>query len=137
MFLENFLQQTSKPLLYVSHDEMLLSKTANMILHLERVKDKKEARHTIKRIGYEEYIKERLHHLEKEKQIARNEKREYQKKKHILRKHLEKVAYYQETITRSDPHGGRLLKRKCMLLKPRKKASKRKAKRGDSRFRKH
>lgn len=121
LFLENFLQQTSKPLLYVSHDEMLLSKTANMILHLERVKDKKEARHTIKRIGYEEYIKERLHHLEKEKQIARNEKREYQKKEAILRKHLEKVAYYQETITRSDPHGGRLLKKKMHALKSQEK----------------
>ena len=36
-WLENFINNTNKPIIYISHDETLLSKTANIILHLELV----------------------------------------------------------------------------------------------------
>jgi len=39
-WLEEFINSTSKPIIYISHDETLLSNTANMILHLEQVKNK-------------------------------------------------------------------------------------------------
>ena len=59
-WLENFITSTDKPIVYVSHDETLLSKTANMILHLEQTKKKTECRHTIIKSDYDSYIKARL-----------------------------------------------------------------------------
>ena len=37
-WLEKFINNTNKPIMYVSHDETLLANTANMILHLEQIK---------------------------------------------------------------------------------------------------
>src|SRR5574344_1204714 len=41
-WLEKFINNTNKPIMYVSHDETLLANTANMILHLEQIKKKTE-----------------------------------------------------------------------------------------------
>ena len=53
---ENFINNTNKPIMYVSHDETLLSNTANMILHLEQIKKKTECRHTLLKIDYDTYV---------------------------------------------------------------------------------
>ncbi len=120
-WLESFINRTDKPVIYISHDETLLSNTANMILHLEQIKRKAECRHTILRLGYDAYIKERLEKLKHQTQIARLEKREYKKKNEKLQQIMQKVAYQQNTISRSDPHGARLLKKKMHSLKSQQK----------------
>lgn len=51
-WLENFIKESKIPIIYISHDETLLANTANCIVHLELVKRKTEARHTIMHIGY-------------------------------------------------------------------------------------
>ena len=48
-WLSTFINKTSKPIIYISHDETLLSDTANMILHIEQLKKK---RIEIQRIFY-------------------------------------------------------------------------------------
>lgn len=40
-WLESFINNTDKPIIYISHDETLLANTANMILHIEQIKNKK------------------------------------------------------------------------------------------------
>jgi len=120
-WLESFILKTSKPIMYVSHDEVLLSKTANMILHLEQINNKTKCRNTIIKADYETYISERLKKLDKETQIAKSEKREYLKKEAKLQQIKNKVHFEQNSISRSDPHGARLLKKKMHSIKSQEK----------------
>lgn len=120
-WLENFINTTEKPIMYISHDETLLSKTANIILHIEQIKHKTECRHTIKRTDYNTYIKERMLSLKKQTWQAKFEKKEYNKRLEKLTKVMNKVEYEQNTISRSDPHGAALLKKKMHSLKSQEK----------------
>lgn len=58
-WLEHFILEWDKAVLFVSHDEILLERTANKIIHLEQLKKKKAVRHTVKNVDYETYVKER------------------------------------------------------------------------------
>ena len=116
-WLENFIQNTSKPIIYVSHDETFLSKTANMILHLERIKNKSDCRHTLVRTTYDSYISDRISSLTKQTQLAKSEKREFYKKQDKLLQIMQKVEYQQNTISRSEPFRAALLKKKMHTLK--------------------
>ena len=120
-WLENFINKLEQPIIYVSHDETLLSHTANMILHIEQIKHKTECRHTLVRIDYDTYVKIRLNKLNKQTQIAKSEKRKYQEQQSKLKQVMQKVEYQQNTISRSDPHGARLLKKKMHSLKSQEK----------------
>lgn len=120
-WLEDFINQTSKPVVYISHDETLLSRTANMILHLEQVHRKSDCRHTLLKSDYDTYVSERLKSIEHQTQIARSEKREFNKKTMRLQQVMQKVEYQQRTISRSDPHGAKLLKKKMHSLKSQEK----------------
>ena len=76
-WLESFINKITKPLIYVSHDETLLANTANMILHLEQIKNKSEPRHTLAKVDYDTYVSNRLNALEKQLSLARFEKRSF------------------------------------------------------------
>ena len=52
-WLEGFLLGCKVPVLYISHDEPLLEHTANMIIHLERLRRRTAPRCTVARTGYE------------------------------------------------------------------------------------
>ena len=116
-WLEKFINNTSKPIMYVSHDETLLANTANMILHLEQIKKKTECRHTLLKIDYDTYVEQRLRKIEKQTQVAKSEKREFNKQQEKLQRIMQKVEYQQNTITRADPHGAKVLKKKMHSLK--------------------
>lgn len=90
-WLGEFINSIDKPILYVSHDETLLSKTANMILHIEQLKKKTECKHTLVRCGYDEYVAKRLRKIEAMTQIAKNERREQEKKKERLNRIMNTV----------------------------------------------
>lgn len=120
-WLETFINKLEQPVIYVSHDEVLLSHTANMILHIEQIKHKTECKHTLVRIDYDTYVAKRLNRLNKQTQIAKSEKRKYQEQQSKLRQVMQKVEYQQNTISRSDPHGARLLKKKIHSLKSQQK----------------
>jgi len=120
-WLENFIINTNKPIMYVSHDETLLSNTANSILHLEQIKHKTDCRHTLLNIDYNTYVEKRLSAINKQIQISKSEKREFDKKQNKLKQVMQKVEYQQNTISRSDPHGAQLLKKKMHSLKSQEK----------------
>lgn len=116
-WLEDFITYCDKPILYVSHDETLLSKTANMILHIEMIKKKQECKHTVMKMSYDEYIDYRSRLLNKVFQIAKSERREMKKKEEKLNRIMQSVHDKQVSISRSDPHGAKVLKTKMKALK--------------------
>lgn len=121
LWLESFINKSMLPIVFISHDETLLSKTANMILHLEQIKNKTDCRHTLLKISYDEYVEKRLNRIRKQTKEAGREKREYNKKLEKLIQVMNKVEYEQNTISRSNPHGAKLLKKKMHSLKSQEK----------------
>lgn len=120
-WLENFINQTTKPIIYISHDETLLAATANTILHIEQLMKKTYPQHTLLKCDYNTYIEQRLRKISKQNQLAKNEKREFDKQQAKLNKVMMKVEYQQNTISRKDPHGARMLKKKMHSLKSQEK----------------
>ncbi len=120
-WLEKFINEENRPIMFVSHDETLLANTANMILHLEQIKKKTECRHTLLRIDYDTYVEQRLRRIEKQTQVARSEKREFDNQREKLQRVVQKVEHQQNTISRADPHGAQLLKKKMHSLKSQEK----------------
>ena len=100
------------PVLYISHDETLLERTANMVIHLERLRRRTAPRCTTAKMGYAQYVEERAAGFARQEQAARKERAEYQAKMERYRQIRDKVDHQQATITRQDPHGGQLLKKK-------------------------
>ena len=121
LWLENFVKNSNKAIIYISHDETFLENTANVIVHLEQIKKKTECRHTIAKTGYKEYIENRLQLIDRQNSIADKEKQEFDIKMDKWRKIYQRVDYQQKTITRQDPHGGQLLKKKMHSVKSQQK----------------
>lgn len=120
-WLEDFILSANIPVLYISHDEKLLEKTANGIIHLEQIKRKSEMRYTIEHIGYKEYVEKRLGLIERQDKIAKKQRSEYKKQMNKYNEIYQKVESQQNTITRQDPHSGYLLKKKMKTLKAQEK----------------
>lgn len=120
-WLENFINYTKNPLVFVSHDEELLSNTANAILHIEQLDDKTTCKHTFERLDYQSYSLKRTNYLAKQAQIAKSERREFAKKEDKLRQIMQKVEYQQNTISRQNPFEAKILKKKMHTLKAQEK----------------
>ena len=120
-WIEKFINNIDKPIMYVSHDETLLANTANMILHLEQIMKKTDCRNTLLKIDYDTYVTQRLKKIDKQTQIANFEKRTFNKQQEKLRKIMQKVEHQQNTISRKDPHGAQVLKKKMHTLKSQEK----------------
>ncbi|MCW1067124.1 ATP-binding cassette domain-containing protein [Streptococcus anginosus] len=110
IWLENFLQNTPRTVIFVSHDESLLSHAATKIVHLELVKKKQEARTTVRNLDYENYSQQRQTSFEKQTKDAKKEREEYQK---AMAKH-QRVKQSVEHVLRHtyDSTAGRLLSKK-------------------------
>ena len=111
-WMERFLLSTRLPVLYISHDETLIEHTANVILHMEQLIRKTRCRMTVTRAPYREYLARRADGFEKQAQVAQKQRDDYEKQMARWRQIHDKVEHQQNTITRQDPSGGRLLKKK-------------------------
>ena len=112
-WLERFILTCGRPVLYVSHDEMLLERTANMVIHLELVRRKTLPRATVQRVGYREYVGRRLNALSHQEQMARDEQARFDAQQKRLRELKDKVNRSMESLSRAEaPHAGKMLKRK-------------------------
>ncbi len=111
-WLEGFLLSCPVPVLYVSHDEGLLSATANLIIHLERLGRRTTPRSTVKRSGYAEYVSARSAAFAAQTQQARKEKEEYDKKMDRWRDIHNAVDHALGGVSRQCPGEGRRLKKK-------------------------
>ena len=85
LWLEQFLVKTECAVLFISHDEMLIERTANVIVHLEQLKRKTESRATVAKMPYKQYLKERTENFSNQERQALNERREEKKKQEKLR----------------------------------------------------
>lgn len=115
-WLEQFLQTCPVPVLFISHDEALLTAAANQIIHLERLRRRTAPRATVARMGYEQYARERLEGFARQEQTARKQRAEFDAKLTRYRQIRDKVDHQLNTISRQDPHGGRLLKKKMQSV---------------------
>lgn len=116
-WLETFIKNCKKPVLYISHDETLLENTANVIIHLEQIRRKTLPKHTVIRMGYREYYETRLSQMEHQEQVARKQRSDYKKQMDKYLQIQQKVEHQQNVISRQDPSGGRLLKKKMHAVK--------------------
>ena len=116
-WLETYINRCGLPVLFVSHDETLIERTANVIIHLEQVVHKRNARHTIARMPYAQYIDERMRGLSHQEQVARKQREDFAAQQERWKKIHDKVERDQENMTRQNPSGGRLLKKKMKAVK--------------------
>lgn len=111
-WLETFMATCDVPMLFVSHDESLLRAAANVIIHVERLRRRQVPRATVYRMDYDTFYTTRLSSMAHQEQVARKEREEYDKKMERFNKIRQKVEHAQSAISRQDPQGGRLLKKK-------------------------
>ncbi|MCQ2445619.1 MAG: ATP-binding cassette domain-containing protein [Clostridia bacterium] len=115
--LEDFILAADCPVLYISHGVRLLENTANGVIHLEQIKRKTESRVTVVRNDYRSYAASRADAFRKQEQISRKEHEEFHEKKERWQKIYQRVDHEQESISRQNPSGGRLLKKKMHTVK--------------------
>ena len=73
--LEKIINDWKHIVLFISHDETLIERTANMVIHIEQIIRKTKARYTVAKLPYRRYVEERLHKFEIQKQRALSDRR--------------------------------------------------------------
>lgn len=111
-WLEEFIANYHGSVLYISHDETLIDRTATMVLHIEHPREGKPPRCTVHRLDYAAYISRRENAIADQTQRARKEKEEYDKKMDRYRRIQQSVEYAQRVVSRQAPGTARLLKKK-------------------------
>ena len=111
-WLEDIILRFDGPVLFVSHDEMLLRRCANRVLHLELRNKKSKAVSTLYEGPYDQYVKERLDGLRRAEHQAASEKRAYRKKMDRLNDLYNAVHHAQNSVSRQDPFTAANIKRK-------------------------
>lgn len=116
-WLEETIRSWPHVVIFISHDETLIERTANMVIHLEQIRRKTVSRYTVAHMPYLQYRKEREDRFARQEQQAVWDRREKQIRDEKYRRIYESVDHAQRTITRRDPAGGRLLKKKMHAVK--------------------
>ena len=112
LWLESFLKTVRKTVLFISHDEVLLSRTAQMVLHLELVRRKKIPRAVAANIPYDAYMQRREAAFAHQAQVAQFEQKAFREKKERYLSIYNAVDHAQAVLSRQAPSEGRLLKKK-------------------------
>ncbi|HEM4266950.1 TPA: ABC-F family ATP-binding cassette domain-containing protein [Streptococcus suis] len=119
LWLENYIITSPNTILFVSHDEDFLGKTATKIIHLESVKKKTLAQTTVQELDYSDYAQQRLQAYQKQVQQARNDKKEFDK---AMNKHLRQKSQVRNTLLNThDATLGRLIAKKMKNVLSREK----------------
>lgn len=116
-WMEKWIAESKQAVLFVSHDETLIERTANVVIHIEQMRRKTVSRYTVSRTSYQTYIEQRSANMENQEQQALNERRQEKIRQEKLRRIQQKVEHDQNAISRQDPHGGQLLKKKMKAVK--------------------
>lgn len=114
--LENFMLSTTKPILFISHDETLLENVANRILHIEQLIKKTKPKFTLEKASYAEYVDARNRAIEHQTQMAYSQRREKEKKEEVLRQIKQKVENAL-VAAKKDPSSGRIIAKKMANIK--------------------
>ena len=111
-WLEKFIQEYKGIILYISHDETLMERTATAIIHIEHPREAKDPRCALYRLDYRTYVERRLSGINTQERRARKEREEYDEKMERYRRIQQSVEHAQNSVSRQDPSKGRLLKKK-------------------------
>lgn len=111
-WMEQFINTAKTPVLFISHDETLVENTANVILYMEQIIRKTKCRITVTHASYSGYLKYRRHNFAHQEQVARKQRDDYDKQMEKWRQIYNRVDHEQTAISRQDPGGARLLKKK-------------------------
>lgn len=114
LWMEDFIKNSRKAIMFVSHDEYLLRKTANRIIHMEQTDHKNACRLTCASLSYDEYTERRQGLLSKQDQEARKDRELFELKEERWRRVYDKVDFDQDK--EKNDHNGRLLKKKMHSL---------------------
>lgn len=116
-WLEHFIKSTPLTILFISHDESLLAATATKVIQIELLQHKTIPVATVSKLPYKEYIAQREARFEHQSQVANKQREEHHKQMEKYRQVESSVHHAQGTISRQDPAGGRLLKKKMHAVK--------------------
>lgn len=104
--------------LFISHDETLIERTANMVIHLEQIRRKTVSRYTVAHMPYLQYRQKRAVQLENQERQALNERREKRIRDEKLHRLEQSVSYRLDHISKAERDApGRLLKKKMKAVK--------------------
>lgn len=109
-WLETFINQTDKTIMFISHDETLLKNCATAILHLELLKKRQEPRTSYFQGSYEDYTSWRAANFDRQLQVAQKEREEHTKK--IARHHRIHQSVEHTVRNTHDATAGRLIAKK-------------------------
>ena len=109
-WLEKLINKFPGGVLFISHDETLIERTANRIILIEQLRRKSVPRITVANMPFRTFMEEREKSFSKQEQMAYSERREEKKAMERFRRIEQSVEHDQRTISRQDPHGGRLLR---------------------------
>ena len=116
-WMEQLIRQLRGIVLFISHDETLIEATANRVILLEQLRRKTLCRWTVANVPFRQFMEQRAAGFEKQAQLAQSERREEKIALEKFRRIQQKVEHQQNSISRQDPHGGRLLKKKMASVK--------------------
>lgn len=114
--LGEFISRCAVPVVFISHDGELVERTANVVIHIEQLIAKTACKVTVARMRFSEYAERRSLGLEKQTRIALKQREEHAAKLRRWQHIYDRVDHEQRTISRADPAGGRLLKKKMKSL---------------------
>lgn len=126
-YLERVIRTFPGIILFISHDETLIERTANLVIHLEQIHRKQQCRHTVAHMDYREYTERRQNAFEKQAQQAQSDLRKKKIRDEKYRRILQSVDRAQVTINHAgkdnpDPmQAARNLKDKMHTIKALKK----------------
>lgn len=115
--LEEVIRDFPGPVLFISHDEVLIRDCANMIIHIEQVQKKTKSRVSVVHADYDTYLSLRGEAIDKQTRDAKQDLREKKARDEKYRRIREKVANAQNKISRQDPYHAALLKKKMHTVK--------------------
>lgn len=115
--LEELIKNIDIPVMFISHDESLLSKCANKIIHIESLKSKSELRVTIKNLNYDEYFTSRGDFIDKNAKEYNKDKENFEKKMDKFNRVYQSVNHALNTVSRSQPGVAKNLKDKMHAVK--------------------
>lgn len=116
-WLEHLIKNWKHIVLFISHDELLIENTANMVIHLEQIHRKTQTRCTVAKMPYKQYIKERLNKFEKQEQKAISDRREKQIRDEKYKRIYQSVEAAQSSVSRQEPAVAKALKDKIHTMK--------------------
>lgn len=118
-WLEDLIIRWPGIVLFISHDETLIERTANMVIHMEQIRRKTLSRTTVAHVPYQQYREERANQFEKQEKQALFEQREKKLRDEKFRKIEQSVEAKLDNIPRAERGSkkNRMLKKKMKAVK--------------------